>query len=73
MLYISITSKHKYSAETVAIIIFLHDKSKLLTQISKQLNLLRSIIATIIYSRNRQPDQLLRLSKWTNRPLKLDE
>lgn len=57
MPYIPKTAKHKYSADLLVIIISLHNKGKLFTQIGNYLNLLRLTIVTIIYRHNRQPDQ----------------
>lgn len=72
MPYIPKTSRREHSAETLAIIISLHNKGKSLAQIGNHLNLSRPTVATIIHRHHRQPDHPLRPTKRAGRPPKLD-
>ncbi len=67
------TSRREHSAETLAIIISMHEKGKSHTQIGGHLKLAKSTMTSIIHRHNRQPEHPLRLTKRASRPLKLDD
>lgn len=59
--------------KTLAIIISMYKESKLYMQMSDHLKLAKSIMTSIIYYHNKQPEHLLQLTKQASRPLKLDD
>ena len=63
MLSISKTSKHKYLAKIIAIIILIHKENKLYMQISNYLKLVKYTVIFIIHHYNRQPKYILQPTK----------
>ncbi len=66
-------SKRELSAETLAIIISMHEAGKLLAQIGDYLKLAKSTLTYIIHRNNRQPKYTTRPTKQVGWPLKLND
>ena len=67
------TPRREHSAETLAIIISMHEEGKSHAQISDHLKLAKSTVTSIIHRHNRQLEHPLRPTTRSSRPLMLDD
>lgn len=65
--------RREHSAETLAIIILMHETGKAHLQISDHLKLAESTMTFIIHNHNKQPKHPLQLINRAGRPLKLED